>query len=764
MKTNRLQIWIRSVLGRTTLFAVTTVLLLTSTSSAQSIDDGRKIRFAIEPQPLGAAITDLAVQSGLQISVDADDVRDKTSPGLDGTMTTQMALNQLLADEDLSYRINEDGTVIIYNFRLVKMAEVTVVGEKLDRSFLETATSVAIQDAIAIERNSDQTVQDIFRRVANISGSRNATFSIRGISSAGSGFSSAPLASVFLDGVQTTFNQLGNGVGGTFDTGQVEVLRGPQSTSQGGAALAGAVILKTNDPEFEPETIIEARIAEYETYQLALANTGPLSDDWAYRIVLDYDYTDGFIDNPVRRADNNDFVDTFLGRFKLLYEPADSDLRALLTYNRYEGERGNRTVWDPQNGEFINRNPYKNTTTIDQHAVSLDVSYSVNENLALTSLSTGNWYENVFNENRVIATLPGSLDDTITGVVIDEIFSQEFRLNWTDDRVNGLLGLFYNYKNRGRDQSGSNHGLNPQSFDTDSLFESYSVFADADIRLTDDWTLSVGGRYEEVDSTVTDFLFGVEQTGSEDTFVGKAGLRYTLSASQSLGFTFSQSYRPGGVVALNFDPYLPEFVDNYELSYKGVLADGKLGLNVNVFYLDWTDLQGFVFDENFNFSIENAGDARSYGGEFEITYNPVPRLELFGGVGLAKGTYVEYRSGLGNFDGNEFEDAPQENYVAGFFYKPGKFSFGMNLEYTGSHFADVQNTQVNEERTVVNLTTSYEVNDALTLRLYADNLFDELYQESQAFSRQSIPGGPNDQRTGVFGAPRVIGLEARYRF
>ena len=95
--------------------------------------------------------------------------------------------------------------------------------------------------------------------------------------------------------------------------------------------------------------------------------------------------------------------------------------------------------------------------------------------------------------------------------------------------------------------------------------------------------------------------------------------------------------------------------------------------------------------------------AESQGGEIELTLFPIDNLEIYTSIGIAKGTYVEFRSGLGNFDGNEFEDAPQENYVLGFEYGSDKFSIGANAEYTGEYYVDVQNTQEIDNRTITDL-------------------------------------------------------------
>ena len=261
---------------------------------------------------------------------------------------------------------------------------------------------------------------------------------------------------------------------------------------------------------------------------------------------------------------------------------------------------------------------------------------------------------------------------------------------------------------------------------------------------------------------------------NDEAFVGKAGIRYSYSENHVFGFTFSQAYRPGSVVPVAYEsfigspqePYDPEYLDNYEISYRGIFLDGKLRINANLFYLDWTDLQGFVFDPiTFQASIENAGDAESKGGELEINFTPIEQLVIYAGLGYSDAKYVEFRSGLGNFDGNEFEGGPKENYVTGFNYQLDKFTIGANAEYTGSYFTDVQNTTMIPSRTVIDLDLTYRYNDNITVKVYADNLLDKRYLTSDfGFNRARVAGGPRDQPLGTLGDPRVIGLKTVINF
>ena len=122
---------------------------------------------------------------------------------------------------------------------------VIVTGEKSSRTLQQTITSVAVTTAARIERENIQTLYDVVNRTANMSETYGKTgFTIRGISNSNvSGGGTGGLSTVYVDGAALPEQAVFSGPLDMWDIGQVEVLRGPQSTLQGRNSLAGAVIL-----------------------------------------------------------------------------------------------------------------------------------------------------------------------------------------------------------------------------------------------------------------------------------------------------------------------------------------------------------------------------------------------------------------------------------------------------------------------------------------------------------------------------------------
>ena len=121
-----------------------------------------------------------------------------------------------------------------------------------------------------------------------------------------------------------------------------------------------------------------------------------------------------------------------------------------------------------------------------------------------------------------------------------------------------------------------------------------------------------------------------------DDIITKFTLSYTPKDNVLLFATISEGYRPGGwnrgggipsvnpafpTVTANYNT---DDVDNIEFGWKATLADGRVQLNGNVYFIEWTNMQVTRFDPQ-NVSIltfvENAADADIKGVEADLIWN-----------------------------------------------------------------------------------------------------------------------------------------------
>ncbi|MEM8661249.1 MAG: TonB-dependent receptor plug domain-containing protein, partial [Pseudomonadota bacterium] len=156
------------------------------------------------------------------------------------------------------------------------LEHIIVRGEKIERSYLDTFSSVGIVTAEDFKQYDIGDTTEAFRRLANVRTVPQAggnSIQIRGLAADGvtQPQNSATLISVVIDGVTQGAEALRRGSRGVWDIDQLEVYRGPQSTIQGRNALAGTVVITTKDPTYEPELSLRGVYGELDRREGAFA-------------------------------------------------------------------------------------------------------------------------------------------------------------------------------------------------------------------------------------------------------------------------------------------------------------------------------------------------------------------------------------------------------------------------------------------------------------------------------------------------------------
>ena len=128
-----------------------------------------------------------------------------------------------------------------------------------------------------------------------------ALISLRGIGSADDGAGLDNSVALFLDGVY-----IGRGASinfDMFDLDRIEVLRGPQGTLFGRNAIGGAINVITEKPSDELTTRIGATAGNEGILRYQAYVSGPVSENWAAKIVVNHREHDGFVRNLILNKD-----------------------------------------------------------------------------------------------------------------------------------------------------------------------------------------------------------------------------------------------------------------------------------------------------------------------------------------------------------------------------------------------------------------------------------------------------------------------------
>ena len=332
---------------------------------------------------------------------------------------------------------------------------IIVKGEKTDRSLQDTAASVAVTTAERIEQENLQTLLDVLNRTPNVATMYgNAGYSIRGIPSESN--QANPNATTYIDGA-ALHSQAGDLVPtDLWDIAQVEVFRGPQSTVQGQNALAGAIVMRTQDPTFDWSGRARALLSDPSDRRIAFAGGGPLVDDeLAFRIAVEDRDFDGFVRNTTRQA-GEDGVDSTTARAKLLWTPKALDgLTARLTYTRDDRQGPYRFSYSRNDvpdwyENRINASNRPNVSDALSQVANLQVDYDFGDPWTLssvTSWSHSDLVRDYDNDRGPEDAGYGHTDEDYT------VGSQEFRLHYAGERLNGLIGVYASRRERDNSQT-----------------------------------------------------------------------------------------------------------------------------------------------------------------------------------------------------------------------------------------------------------------------------------------------------------------------
>lgn len=654
------------------------------------------------------------------------------------------------------------------------LEHVLVYGNKIQRSYLETFNSVGVLTEEDLRAYDIADTSAAYLRMANVraftQGAGSKSISIRGLNADGitQPANSAALISVVIDGVTQSAEGLKRGSRGLWDVNQLEVHRGPKSTTQGRNALAGAVIIKTNDPSFDPQYNFRIIAGELDRREFAAALSGPIIDDvLAYRVSAEYAEKTSDIDFAYK--DNERFgEDEYHNiRGKLLYSPESMEqLQVLLTVSDVFDSPASSPVTGPDffKREFASDSAFAEFREMDASNYSADISYRLTDDTVLRS--TTSYYAS----DLAISSPANSESFFRDDHREDGDLTQEFRVEMHNDTLglSGVAGVFYGDFEQDTRSAIRYSGLIIQDGTFNNHTETWAAYVDLRYALGAALDLMFGGRYQK-DSIgqAADYYSGIrgsdnvyDQKTNLDVFLPSIGLSYALTERQTLGITARKGYRQGfAEVSLGSQEALvdvdPEYVWSYDLAYRVLSADGRLQLGANLFYNDYRDQQVPVVNEEYFPLVNtlNAGDSTAYGLELESQYAFDNGIFLYSALGLVKTELGEFNStdcAVGDCEGNSYSEAPELTASIGGEYKHQSGLFvSVAGSYTGSYFRNIDNSDdlKVDSYYLLNASLGYDF-ERFSVRVHGNNLFNEKY----------LTGSPSPEQAYI-GDERNVSLE-----
>lgn len=648
-----------------------------------------------------------------------------------------------------------------------KMETIVVTGERMDKSLKDITTAVTVIDEEQFGNGEKTAINDIATSVPNVVTAGYESISIRGIEGAGSSvgahaFYSGGKArvSTIVDGISQAWLGQGYTPSKSWDVKQVEVLRGPQSTTQGTNAIGGALVVQTNDPTYYWETKLRAGLETYENgnvkNHLAFMTSGPLiEDELAFRLALDGTKGDGWMNyaattNELDADPGVEESENLNARLKLLWEPtAIPGLSAKLTYNRhtYDGEylawASAEYVDDPtlllynsSGRDAVNTRLQDSVAQSFAADVDYDFNNGVSNSLHVSYITTDVSFEqypvpttyadseikNMTAENRLFIQTPGSDFSSMIGLYYADADTSTLISGATDVQGKTTTSAIYGE---------TTYTLNP----------AFKLVGGARFENEKLEHVTVGARVDDTDKQ------------SNNIFLPKLGAIYYFNDTTTFNTSVRKGYNAGGH-ALDFYntpweyyEYDEETVIAYEAGFLKELDGGSL--STNVFYNDYSGYQAIV-----NNRFENIDESRTYG------------IELAGDLWVTRNTQLRASAGFLETEivkdgaaesGLELPNAPTTNLSAGFTQYIGQdFSFGADVTYVGKYYSDLDNTEefTAGDYITANARLQYMIGD-FTLDGYVTNVTDEdvIYQ-------YQVSGGAASKAS--VGQTRTFGLNVTY--
>ena len=688
------------------------------------------------------------------------------------------------------------------------LEEIVVTARKREESMQDVGLAVSALSKTEIDRSFARTITDLAGMSPNLiiddtnqgPGGVAAIF-IRGIGVADVEKNFDPAVGVVIDGMF-----IGANAGSLFrsiDLESIEVLRGPQGTLFGRNTIGGLINIRRSQPTGEFGMKVRAGYEDYDTYYTdAVVNFG-VSENLGVKLFGGIrDQQTGYYDNYTRRDDEGandyrtfglnalwDVSESFALEYTYQKEETDQDTPPLLNTGQqrhlfcfaygycspsqdkpitgdrlailqvgYRPGAADPTVDNPvviSPASALEPHPLEATFDTESHLI--EASWEMNESLQFDYVY-GHWES----EETILSGWDGT-PELLYGTDRPADYEQdshELRVTYDNGGAFSFVGGLYYWESEYEIPLQSYIGFAAPGLVLDILqlsqqeTESRAIFFEGDYRVTDNFKLTIGGRYTEDEKESRQFgsvntisgEFTSHPNEEWDEFTPRITGTYNLDDDSMVYATYSVGYRSGGFngrvgnLVEARQPYDPETVDNYEIGYKAEMLDNRLRLNVNAFYMEYDDKQEELQlpdnnDTGQKTVVENAATAEVKGVELDMQLFVNENLSFRGNLGYLDTQYDDfgYTDIAGDFvdlSNLEFRRAPEwtgsldatyEWDVAG-----GRAWIRGAYHYIGDHYVNVTNVPElkNDAQNLFDASINFSFEN-ITMSLFGRNLTDE---------------------------------------
>ena len=654
----------------------------------------------------------------------------------------------------------------------------TVNAVKTPTPLVNIPQSLTIIDEIQIKNQALTSISDITRYSVGVNASQ------------GEGHRDA----IIIRGNQTTADFYEDGVRDDvqyfrpfYNVEQIEVLRGANALLFGRGGVGGIInrVTKKADGE-EVFTALTASIDTFGAYNLAADFNRPLSENVAFRLNGFYeelnnhrDFYDGtrFGFNPTVTVDVN--PDTAL---TLSYEHLDDDRvvdRGVPSQNVDGGPDVPLTGFD---NTFFG-SPDDNNTTLqanifrarldhkftdflrgsftaqyadyDKAYQNLFASEEVNVvNGAFSEVELDGYRDTTDRENTFLqGNLVGEFETGRIGhtVLIGAEYGNQDTANARFDNVfaaNGDDQLFIPFTDPLDIPAFSFSDL---SRNRQSDVTVFSVYAQNQISLTEQFKIVLGGRFDSFDIDVDDFVAAGQFSRKDEEFTPRLGAIYKPAENVSFYASYSETFLPRSgdqflTLDLNQSQTDPQKTENIEAGLKWDIRPG-FSFTGAVFDVDRSSV--VTLDPDNSDVLDVIDGSTVQGLELQIQGDITDNWSINAGYSYLDGDVEDLNSdgAVGSTDGNKPRQTPENTFhVWNNLQVSDVLGFGLGATYQDSYFVREDNSVEVPDYIRFDAAAYYDISDDLRVQVNVENLFDTNYFPDAHSNNNISTGKPLNAR------------------
>ncbi len=425
-----------------------------------------------------------------------------------------------------------------------------------------------------------------------------------------------------------------------YDVERIEVLRGPQGTLYGRNTIGGAIKYVSRRLPETPSLRVRGTVGNYDHADLVVGVSTPVGDPAVRAGATVARLSRGGFGENLTTGQANYNRDIWAGRALLEVAPESGRIFVRLsgdiTVDDSNPRGGHRLIPSLNGGIPVLPNVYDTRgglldpdQRVESHGVSLYAQAEPTDWLTLRSITAVRMDES--GTPIDFDALP-AVDVDVPAVYENEQLSQEVQALVDIGNVNALLGFYYLDANSRTifdvRLPGTVTALTFGDVDT----ETYALFTDITWDISDQFSVSVGGRYtwdERTSDIVRNLFIGggspffggtgtlllpqTDFTGSAnfEEFTPRASVSFRPTEDMNIYASYSRGFKGGGFdprgvatacrtptggacspqEVYDFFSFDPETVDSYELGWRASFFDRRLNFSLVGFHADYQDVQ-----------------------------------------------------------------------------------------------------------------------------------------------------------------------------